>query len=91
MMGHWNTPVLSYWEIPSRHLGNRAVCSSSVAVSAVARCDHLVSEVRTWLAKVVTLSALWSAALYVTDVATVVAVSAALPAAAAAHPGAAPP
>jgi hypothetical protein len=60
-------------------------------VSAVAECDHPVSEVRTWLERAVTLSALWSGALCLTDMATAAAVSAALPAAAAAaHSGAAP-
>jgi hypothetical protein len=81
--------------------GSRACCSLSlwtpllqlsfVAVSAVAECDHPVSEVRTWLVTVVTLTALWSGALCLTYVAAAAAVSAPLPAAAAAHSGAAPP
>jgi hypothetical protein len=56
----------------------------------VAVCDHRVSEVRTWLVRVVTLTALWSGALYLTDVAAAAAESAALPTAAAADSGAAP-
>jgi hypothetical protein len=60
-------------------------------VLAVAVCDHCVSEVWTWLVRVVTLTALWSGALCLTDVAAAAAVSAALPLAAAAHSGAAPP
>jgi hypothetical protein len=53
-------------------------------VSAVAVCDHRVSEVRTWLVRVVTLTALWSGALCLTDVAAAAAESAA------AHPGLSP-
>jgi hypothetical protein len=55
----------------------------------VAECDHLVSEVRTWLVRVVTLTALWSGALFLTYVAAAAAMSAAL-ATAAAHSRAAP-
>jgi hypothetical protein len=57
----------------------------------VAECDHLVSEVRTWLVRAVTLSALWSGALCLTDMAAAAVVFAALPTAAAAHSRAAPP
>jgi hypothetical protein len=57
----------------------------------VAECDHLVSEVWTWLVRVVTLYALWSGALCLTYVAAAAAVSATLAATAAAHSGAAPP
>jgi hypothetical protein len=59
-------------------------------VSVAAECDHLVSEVRTWLVREVTLSAVWSGALCLTYVAAA-AVSAALLAAAAALSGVAPP
>jgi hypothetical protein len=46
-----------------------------------------VSDVRTWPVRVVSLTALWSGALCLTDVAAATAECAALPAAAAAHPG----
>jgi hypothetical protein len=56
-------------------------------VSTEAECDLLVSEVRTWPGREVTLSALLAGALYLSDVAGAAAESAALTAA---HPGAAP-
>jgi hypothetical protein len=59
-------------------------------VSADAECDLLVSEVQTWPVREVTLSALLTGALCLSDVAAT-AESAALSAAAAADPGAAPP
>jgi hypothetical protein len=58
-------------------------------VSAVAEYDLLVSEVRTWPVREVTLSAQWSGALCLTYVAAAAAVSAAL-STAAADSGAAP-
>jgi hypothetical protein len=61
-------------------LGAPLLQLSSDAVSAATECDHLVSEVRTWLVREVTLSALWSGAPCLTYMA-----------AAAAHSGAAPP
>jgi hypothetical protein len=57
-------------------------------VSAEAECDLLVSEVRTWSVREVTLSGLVAGALCLSDVAAAAPESATL---AAAHPGAAPP
>jgi hypothetical protein len=59
---------------------------SSDAVSAVAGCDLLVSKVRTWPVREVTLSALLTGALCLTVVAAAVE-----SAAVSAHSGAAPP
>jgi hypothetical protein len=61
-------------------------------VSVAAECDHLVSEVQTWLVREVTLSVVWYGALCLTYVAAAAAVSTALlAAAAAALSGVAPP
>jgi hypothetical protein len=60
-------------------------------VSAAAEYDLLVSEVRTWPVREVTLSALWSGALCLTYVAVAAAVSATLSADVVALSGAAPP
>jgi hypothetical protein len=64
---------------------------SSDVVSAAAGCDLLMSEVRTWPVREVTLSALLTGALCLTVVAAAAAESAALSAAVSAHSGAAPP
>jgi hypothetical protein len=83
----WNLMVVSLLLSLSLSLSVRAPPRqlSSNEVSAEAECD-LMSEVRTWPVREVTLSALLAADLCLSDVTAVAAESAAV-----AHPGVAPP